>query len=147
MSKKRDIERFQDELEELFHDLWRVPRFSGLRHGFRPDVDCYRTEHPRQLVVVAELAGVDEQSLQIGIDEQALVISGLRPRPSVEGRPSYHQMEIEYGPFQRRVPLTEPVDAGQASASFENGLLTIVLPLAARPVPPDRVRITVRQVR
>ena len=55
---RRDVERLQ-EIEELFADLWQVPRFAGLRHGFRPAVDCFVTDDPHQLNVVVELAGID----------------------------------------------------------------------------------------
>ena len=34
------MDRLRGEIEELFDELWRVPRFSGLRRGFRPQVDC-----------------------------------------------------------------------------------------------------------
>ena len=37
---RRDVDKLQEEIEELFADLWQVPRFSGLRLGFRPNVDC-----------------------------------------------------------------------------------------------------------
>ena len=51
------MDRLQDEIEELFADLWQVPRFTGLRRGFRPAVDCFRSDDPPELVVVVELAG------------------------------------------------------------------------------------------
>ena len=40
---RRNIDRLQGEIEELFADLWQVPRFSGIRKGFRPAVDCFFT--------------------------------------------------------------------------------------------------------
>jgi HSP20 family molecular chaperone IbpA len=42
-------------------------------------------------------------------------------------------MEIEYGAFQRRLQLAENVDPDQAKASYERGLLTVVMPLAEKP--------------
>ena len=54
---RRDIDRLQGEIEELFADLWQVPRFAGLRHGFRPTVDCFHDDEPHELTVVVELAG------------------------------------------------------------------------------------------
>ena len=53
---RRHIDRLQGEIEELFADLWQVPRFAGTRHGFRPAVDCFSTDEPR-ITVVVELAG------------------------------------------------------------------------------------------
>ena len=43
---RRDVDKLQEEIEELFADLWQVPRFSGIRHGFRPNVDCFHTDDP-----------------------------------------------------------------------------------------------------
>jgi HSP20 family protein len=131
---RRDIDQIQEELDELFADLWQVPRFAGLRRGFRPNVDCYRTENPAAVTVVVELAGIDPNSkVEITVAERTLTISGARRRPLSECRVSYRQMEIDYGSFQRRLALAEPVDPERAKASYENGLLTIVLPLAQKP--------------
>jgi HSP20 family protein len=139
---RRDIDKLQDEIEELFADLWQVPRFAGLRHGFRPNVDCFHTDDPHALTVVIELPGVDPASIKIAAGERVLLVSGERRRPDVPGR-VYQQMEIEFGSFQRQVRLTENVDPAEASASFENGVLTIVLPVAETAPPPGRVTIEV----
>jgi HSP20 family protein len=52
-------------------------------------------------------------------------------------------MEIEYGAFQRQVRLAEDVDPAEASATFENGVLTIVLPVADKAPPAGRFTIEV----
>ena len=137
-------ERDVDKLEELFADLWQVPRFAGLRHGFRPNIDCFHTDDPHALTVVAELPGVDPRSIRVAVGERVLVISGERLRPRVPGR-VYQQMEIEYGTFQRQVRLAEDVDPTNASAAFENGVLTILLPVAT--TAPARGRITIEVLR
>ena len=135
---RRDIDRLQGEIEELFADLWQVPRFSGLRHGFRPSAD------PHQLTVVIELAGIDSDSIEIGVEERSLTIAGERGRPRVDGQ-VYQLMEIEYGPFQRRIQLSEDVDVAKASASYDRGLLTVTLPIAERPPQSERMRIAIRR--
>ena len=55
VSKRRDIEHAAEEIEQLFADLWQVFPFSGLRRGFRPQIDCFRTENPPSLTVVVDL--------------------------------------------------------------------------------------------
>src|SRR5262245_34218446 len=135
MSKPRDIERFHDELEQLFDDLWRLPRFlAGTRRGlgFRPGVDVFRTEDPPQLNVVVDLAGVDPDGVQLALVDRTLVIAGQRPRPHPDCPRAYYQLEIENGPFERRIMLPEDVDAPEARATYERGFLTIVLPVAER---------------
>jgi HSP20 family protein len=136
---RRDIDKLQEEIEELFADLWQVPRFSGIRHGFRPNVDCFRTDDPHALTVVVELPGVDPRTVQVVAGERVLLIAGERKRPREAGR-VYQQMEIETGPFQRQVRLAEDVDPGRARASFDNGVLTIELPVVDR-APIGRITI------
>jgi HSP20 family protein len=133
MREGRDIDRIHDQLDELFADLWQVPGFVGRRLGWRPSIDCYRTEDPPAVTLLVDLAGVDPADVEIVVSERTVVLKGLRRRQSHACRVSYRQMEIEYGGFHRRVPLAEDVDPDAAQASYERGLLTVVLPLAQRP--------------
>ena len=136
MAHRKDI---RDEIDELFADLWQVTRLGGLRRGFRPLLDCFRTQDPPTYTVVVDLAGVDPERVNVTTADRALVISGERSRAECTGR-SYQQMEIEYGPFQRVIQLPEDVDPSSAEATYEKGLLRVVIPIAApapriRPVP------------
>jgi HSP20 family protein len=137
-------ESLQAEIEELFSDLWQIPRFAGLRRGFRPNVDSYHTNEPHHLVVVVELPGVDPQSLTIVAGERMLLVAGERRRDRPDGR-VYQQMEIEYGPFQRQVRLAEDVDVESAVARYEHGILTITLPAASSSPPGQRQAITIER--
>lgn len=141
---RRDLDRLQGEIEELFADLWQVPRFTGLRHGFRPAVDCFVTEDPHQLNLLVELAGVDPDSIEIVVDEQALRISGERARPRIGGQ-VYQQAEIEYGRFERQIPLGHDVAAASATATYEAGMLRITLPIPKRAPRGRAVAIAVRR--
>ena len=133
-----------DDFEQLFSELWRTTHFSGARRGFRPEIDTIQTADPAELVVVVDLAGVDPKDVQIAVLDRTLVIAGERRRALPECRLSYHQMEIEYGPFERRVALPEEVDASGARATYERGLLKIVLPIAAKASRAGKVSIRVR---
>jgi len=103
---RRDVDKLQEEIEELFADLWQVPRFSGMRHGFRPNVDCFHTDDPHTLTVVVELPGVDPGSVRVAAGERLLVLAGER---------------------------VEDVDPERARARFEKGVLTIELPVVEQP--------------
>jgi HSP20 family protein len=139
MEKRRDLEHAAEEIEQLFADLWQVFPFSGLRRGFRLPVDCFRSDG--ELVVVAELAGVDAADVQVVVHDRTLVLSGRRERPKAPGQ--YQQMEIEYGSFRRHVALSDEVDPERASATYERGILTIRLPIAQRKPPTRNVAIEV----
>jgi HSP20 family protein len=130
----------QREIQELFSDLWQVPRFSGLRSGFRPHVDCFRTED--SLTVLVELPGVDPATVDVVVADGNLYLAGKRDRPRGEGQ-VYQQMEIDYGTFRRQIALNTDVDVTKAQASYDRGILTIVLPLAPRPVVVEKVVIEV----
>ena len=123
-------DRLHEEIDELFAELWQVPRFAGLRHGFRPNVDCFHTDDPHALTVVFEVPGVDPATLQVVAADRMLVVAGERKRPQVPAR-VYQQMEIDYGPFKRQIRLAEDVDPSRATARYEHGILTIALPVAA----------------
>jgi HSP20 family molecular chaperone IbpA len=133
MTARRDYGRLHGEIQELLADLWQLPRVAGLRHGFRPPTDCFRTEDPPQVVVVVDIAGVDPEELHVIVAGRDVLVSGVRNRPGADSRPSYHQMEVDYGPFERHVPLADDIDVEHASATYEHGLLTVVLPVAIRP--------------
>jgi HSP20 family protein len=146
MARRRDdVDRLQGEIEELFDELWRVPSFSGLRTGFRPQVDSYRTQDPAELTVVVELPGIDPADIQVAVRGRELLVEGVRRRPDAAGR-AYHRVEIEHGPFQRRITLGDDVDVEKARTTLERGMLTIVLPLAPRPPQLARVAIEVRSL-
>ena len=143
MERKRDLEKLHEEIQELFSDMWQVPRFAAWQ-GFRPQVDCYRLADPPELHVVVELAGVDPDDVKVVLDEHTLVVTGERRRPRLEGA-HYHQMEIDYGTFQRQIRLAEPVDVDAATATYERGLLRLVLPIA--PAPPRRDPVAIEVTR
>jgi HSP20 family protein len=126
--RPRDVDDLQIEIQELFAELWQVPRYSGLRPRFRPQCDCYRTDDPPAVHVVVELPGADTGAVRVTAAGNTLIVSGRRPPPNVPGA-RYRQMEIEYGEFERRVDLGENVDVSRATATYERGFLRIVLPL------------------
>ena len=143
MSPRRDIDKLHEEIDELFADLWQVPRFAGTRRGFRPNVDSFHTDEPHELTVVVELPGVDPASLNLVVGERVLAIAGERRRPKLDGGVSYQQMEIEYGPFRRQVRLPENVDPARAHARYDRGVVTITLPVTEKARPQGRVTIEV----
>jgi HSP20 family protein len=149
MAIRRDIERLQEELEELFEELWQGPRFALHPPGFRPHVDTFITDEPYELTIVVELAGVDPRELSVVVSGEVLVISGTRSRlaPAPPCHVSWHQLEIPDGHFDRRIRLPNSADASRARAEYTRGLLKVVFPLApggerARPVP---IRLTIER--
>jgi len=125
----------------LFTEALQAARLAGMRRGFRPNLDSYHTDDPHELTVVVEVPGVDPQSLAVAVSERVLVVAGERTRPKASGR-VYQQVEIEYGPFERRVRLAEDVDPELARARYEHGIVTISLPVTGGQ--PTGARYTIR---
>src|SRR5919201_6921603 len=116
MEKRRG--HTSDEIEQLFADLWQVFPFArGARRGYRPQVDCFRADDPPALTVLVELPGVDPDEVELVAAPRALIVAGVRRRPKDHGH--YQQMEIDYGPFKRRVELSEDIDPERATATYE----------------------------
>lgn len=129
------------ELEELFGELVRGRRGRGSQ-VFVPAVDVSRNEDGSAVTVVADLAGVDPTDVELSLADGILTIAGTRQRP-ISGRATYQQIEIDYGPFERRVAVGSDADSTGAEAVFDRGLLTVRLPVRPRPAGPMRVVITV----
>jgi HSP20 family protein len=140
MAQERDLfanfERMRREMDELFGDRALSPRRRG---GFSPAVDVYYASDPPRAVVRADLAGIDPDAVQLEIRGRELTLSGHRDPQGGDDR-VYQQLEIEHGPFRRVVALGADVDADAANATYEDGILTVELPLA-RPSRPRSVPI------
>jgi HSP20 family protein len=91
------------------------------------------------LVVRVELPGIDPQrDVTIEVDDRELVVRGERRRREAVDDGAYYRLEATYGAFERRVPLPEGVDESGIIASFEAGVLEIVVP---KPEGQDRSKV------
>lgn len=126
------------EMDELFGEAVAPPR----RAGFAPRVDIVYAEDPPRAIVLAELAGIDMDTLTLQVEGRTLVLAGRRPAPAAEGK-LYQQLEIQHGPFRRVVELGADVDPDAAKATYTDGILRVELPLkrperTMRSVPVER---------
>ncbi len=141
VSVGRDLDRLRGEMGELLSHRWQSRRLGG-RRGFEPAVDVIRVDKPPFLTVLCDLAGVEAADIQLSLASGVLTIAGIRRRPPI-GPGLYHQIELDWGPFERQIAIGEDVDTDHAEASLERGLLTVRLPLLHRPPRPARVLIAV----
>jgi len=100
---------------------WQVGVHS---YAWSPPTDVYETD--ASFVIRLEVAGMRESDFTIDIEDNYLVISGVRSE-SAERR-AYHQMEIRFGEFSTAIELPLNVDVNKADANYENGFLNIVFP-------------------
>jgi HSP20 family protein len=94
--------------------------------AWTPNTDVYET--PEGLVVKMEIAGIEKEDLEITLNDRLLLVRGHRKDPCRQRRCLFRQMEIDYGPFERRIVIPRSVDGGRVRAQFQNGFLQIELP-------------------
>ena len=128
-----NFERMWREMDELLGDPFanQSGRVARAQTGFSPRVDVYYGGQPPRAVVKVELAGVDVDTVALEVAGRDLVITGHRPVAETEGR-VYQQLEIDFGPFRRTIPLGADVVADQAKATYRDGILRIELPLVVQ---------------
>jgi HSP20 family protein len=117
------------ELEEIFEILvtsysqkgGAVPTEGDL--CWRPATDAYETKDT--FVVQMDLAGMDPAGIEVLTDGQNLTVRGIRQDIAPPGKKHFIKMEINVGPFIRRVPIPIPVNLKSAVASYRNGFLYV----------------------
>lgn len=141
-SSKRDVApRYSDpfsalraEMDSLFDSfIGGLPAFSGMfgssgGRGFAltPQMDV--TETDKEIVVEAELPGIDEKDISLSLQDGVLTIRGEKKHEHDEEKENYRMTERRYGSFQRSVQLPETVDEDKVEATFNNGVLKVSLP-------------------
>lgn len=93
-----------------------------------PPVDIF--EKGDDLVIRAELPGVDKKEIDINVEDNRLMIQGERTRDSEFDEKSAYRLERTFGSFVRSFMLPKTVDASKISATYVNGVLEIALPKA-----------------
>jgi HSP20 family protein len=127
-----NFERMRREMDELFGDVFGAGgRGWDARGAFSPAVDVYYAGDPPRAVVRAELAGIRAAELELEIRGRELILAGQRRPADPSEERLYQQLEVQHGPFRRVVALGADVDAEAAKATYEDGILTVELPLAA----------------
>lgn len=132
------LERARDEMHTML-DRWLVHwrgeddetawtpsvLFSG-----SPLIDVEETDD--EVVVQAELPGLDEKDFSVEVSGDRLVLRGERRRETEEQRHGYYYAERSYGAFTRAIALPCEVDADKATAKYKHGVLRVTLPKTAQ---------------
>jgi len=113
---------------DLYVDWSRTRYVTRRSSGFSPNVDVYYCGEPQRAIVKVDLAGIELAEVGIEVSGRHLAIVGERHVQETEGR-VYQQIEIPSGQFRRVVEFQVEVDAEGASATYEDGILRIELPL------------------
>lgn len=122
-----DFDEFQSKFEPSIDDVFRSisPMFSLGQRAWKPQVDIY--ESSEEIIMRAEIAGAETESLEVEISSRAVKISGTRMELPRLDNATYRLAEIQYGRFERILYLPVPIDTEVVSASYSNGFLEIRL--------------------
>lgn len=123
--------RMHEEVDRLFESL--LPGFFGrdshltpFQSGFTPDISVEETR--KDVLVRAEIPGVDENDLDVRLEDGVLTVRGEKREEHTREEGGSHYCERRYGSFQRSVRVAKEIDTEHVEASFKNGVLTVKLP-------------------
>jgi len=130
----KDFDQFRDQVYRMMSDMFKDAKPLGYQPDqcFSPPMDIYETED--HLVVVLEIAGMKTEDIHVLFDKDMLSISGFRKEPSSPAKTRLHQMEIDYGKFQRTIRIPFPLRSDDFKASYRQGFLVITVPKIKEPV-------------
>lgn len=124
----RDVFSTQDRFNRLFNQtLSQVFGEEDRKLGtWAPAVDVFETD--QNLVVKAELPGIDPKDVEIRVESNTLFLKGQRKFEIEVKEENYHRIERSYGSFTRTFALPGSIDAEKVSADYKSGVLTLTLP-------------------
>ncbi|MBN2090975.1 Hsp20/alpha crystallin family protein [candidate division KSB1 bacterium] len=130
-----DVYQVQNEMKRLFDQYFGSEWEEGeqVRATWNPLVDVVELEN--EILLVAELPGVDKEHIKISVNNGVLSLSGEKKLAENEKKDCYHCSERFFGPFERVFNLPATVNESKIKADFKDGLLKISLPKteAAKP--------------
>jgi len=139
----KDFDQFRDQVYRMMSDMFKDAKPLGFQpdQSFSPPMDIYETED--HLVVVLEIAGMKAEDIHVIFDKDILSISGFRKEPASPSKTRLHQMEIDYGKFQRPIRIPFPLRSDDFKASYRQGFLVVTVPKIKEPVSPN-VEVKIR---
>lgn len=130
-----DLASLRESMDKLFEEfVTRRPAARGATIAvWQPAVEIFETDN--EVVVRAELPGIDPKTVDITVSDDTLTIKGEhRVEQENKGR-NYYRRELRYGAFLRSLVLPAGVQGDQAKAAYKNGILEITVPKSERTKP------------
>ena len=124
----RELERMRREMDRLWDSFFegRASRKVEEVAEWSPTLDVSETKN--DLVVKAEIPGIDPKDIDISLANEMLTIKGEKKQEKEEKEENYHLVERSYGSFARTIRLPREVQSDKISASYKNGILKVTLP-------------------
>ncbi|MFB3885332.1 MAG: Hsp20/alpha crystallin family protein [Thermodesulfobacteriota bacterium] len=124
----REFERMKNEMDRFWDSFLerRLRRRPEEEREWIPSLDIAETKN--ELVVKAEVPGMDPKNIDISLSDGVLTIKGEKKQEKEEKEADYHLVERSYGAFSRSVQLPSEVQEDKISAAYKDGILKITLP-------------------
>lgn len=110
--------------DSLFDDFFHLTP-TKWEDGLSPKLDILESE--KEILIRAELAGIDEKNLDVTLEDGLLTISGEKKSEVKKEQDKYYHSEISFGKFSRSVRLPDDIDPESVKATYKNGLLDIAI--------------------
>ncbi|GGY38427.1 Hsp20/alpha crystallin family protein [Parvularcula lutaonensis] len=134
--RERPLDLFQDEMNDVFERFFRrfdapsFDRFGGLFGGVpQPLVDVSETD--KEIKIVVDLPGLDEDDIDVSVTGNLLTVRGERREERDEDERGFVVHERTIGTFYRSIPLPPGIDPDKAKAEFKRGVLKVRIPKTA----------------
>ena len=135
----RDMSILQNQMNRLFEStLHSWPGDTEGTVAWAPAADIYETDN--DLVLEADLPGIDPKQIDIRVENNVLMVRGERSFEQKVNKENFHRVERSYGVFSRSFNLSTAVDPDKIRATYKNGVLNITLPKAEQ-AKPRRIQI------
>lgn len=128
----QDLPTIQERMNRIFDETFRGLGRSGSEDdwafggSWAPSVDIY--EHDGNIVLKAELPGIDPKDVDVRVENNVLTLLGERKLDSEVKREDYHRVERAYGKFSRSFTLPNVVDTDKIKADYAHGVLQVSIP-------------------
>ncbi len=112
--KNKDLEQAQENEGEIFNSEGELV------------IDVFETDS--SFVVLAAIAGIQINDIDISVEKDMMVIKGNRQDPHLDSDKKYFYQECYWGPFSRKIVLPENIEVEKAAAQMDKGILTVKIP-------------------
>ena len=119
-----ELSTMRDQLDRLMGSFFHGNHPAG--NAWAPDLDISETDE--EILIKADLPGVDEKDLRVSLSGTNLLIKGEKKKEEEEKGKHFHRIERSFGSFQRTVALPVAVDSSGIKAEYSKGVLEIHLP-------------------
>jgi HSP20 family protein len=136
----RDLATLRERMNRLFEEAYssRGEEKDMVSSAWNPSVDIYEKEN--EIVLKAEVPGIDENDIEIKIEDNTITLNGERKFEKETKEENYHRIERSYGSFYRSFTLPQNINQDKIKAESENGILKITMPKKAE-LKPKKVKI------